>query len=228
MKIVIVGGHNKSDFLIDSLLKKNHKLVIINEDKEYSEYLSLKYDIPVICGDPCKQYLLEEAEIYDFDILISLVEKDQDNFAICQTAKKVYHIKKVVCIVTDPKNVDIFKKLGLDTVISATYSISKLIEQASTIESLMNTLALENEKIIMSEVLIDKNYLSVGKKLSEILFPKNSIISCILRDNSMIVPNGSTTINFGDKLFIISTPENQKESLKSITGDRFVSRLVNE
>ena len=182
----------------------------------------MKYDISVVCGDPCKQYLLEEAEIDDFDILISLMEKDQDNFAICQTAKKIYNIKKVVCIVTDPKNVDIFKKLGLDTVISATYSISKLIEQASTIESLMNTLSLENEKIIMSEILIDKNYLSVGKKLSEIVFPENAIISCILRNNSMIVPNGSTVIEFGDKLFIISTPENQKEALNSITKDNLV------
>lgn len=222
MRIVIVGGYNKADFLIDSLLKKNHKLVVVNEDKDYSEYLSMKYDISVVCGDPCKQYLLEEAEIDDFDILISLMEKDQDNFAICQTAKKIYNIKKVVCIVTDPKNVDIFKKLGLDTVISATYSISKLIEQASTIESLMNTLALENEKIIMSEILIDKNYLSVGKKLAEIVFPENAIISCILRNNSMIVPNGSTVIEFGDKLFIISTPENQKEALNSITKDNLV------
>ena len=222
MRIVIVGGYNKADFLIDSLLKKNHKLEVVNEDKDYSEYLSMKYDISVVCGDPCKQYLLEEAEIDDFDILISLMEKDQDNFAICQTAKKIYNIKKVVCIVTDPKNVDIFKKLGLDTVISATYSISKLIEQASTIESLMNTLALENEKIIMSEILIDKNYLSVGKKLSEIVFPENAIISCILRNNSMIVPNGNTVIEFGDKLFIISTPENQKEALNSITKDNLV------
>ena len=222
MRIVIVGGYNKADFLIDSLLKKNHKLVVVNEDKDYSEYLSMKYDISVVCGDPCKQYLLEEAEIDDFDILISLMEKDQDNFAICQTAKKIYNIKKVVCIVTDPKNVDIFKKLRLDTVISATYSISKLIEQASTIESLMNTLALENEKIIMSEILIDKNYLSVGKKLSEIVFPENAIISCILRNNSMIVPNGNTVIEFGDKLFIISTPENQKEALNSITKDNLV------
>lgn len=222
MRIVIVGGYNKADFLIDSLLKKNHKLVVVNEDKDYSEYLSMKYDISVVCGDPCKQYLLEEAEIDDFDILISLMEKDQDNFAICQTAKKIYNIKKVVCIVTDPKNVDIFKKLGLNTVISATYSISKLIEQASTIESLMNTLALENEKIIMSEILIDKNYLSVGKKLAEIVFPENAIISCILRNNSMIVPNGNTVIEFGDKLFIISTPENQKEALNSITKDNLV------
>ena len=222
MRIVIVGGYNKADFLVDSLLKKNHKLVVVNENKDYSEYLSMKYDISVVCGDPCKQYLLEEAEIDDFDILISLMEKDQDNFAICQTAKKIYNIKKVVCIVTDPKNVDIFKKLGLDTVISATYSISKLIEQASTIESLMNTLALENEKIIMSEILIDKNYLSVGKKLAEIVFPENAIISCILRNNSMIVPNGNTVIEFGDKLFIISTPENQKEALNSITKDNLV------
>ena len=217
MKIVIVSGHNEADFLIDSLLQKNHKLVVINEDKEYSQYLSFKYDIPVVFGDPCKQYILENADINSFDILISLMKEDQDNFAICQTAKKLYKVKKVVCLVNNPKNVEIFKKLGLDTVISATYSISKLIEQASTLESLMNSLSIENEKIIMSEILVNKDFSSVNKKLSELTFPKNSIISCILRENNMIVPNGNTKIELGDKLFIISTPENQKEALKVIT-----------
>ena len=225
MKIVVVSGRNEADFLIDSLLKKNHELIVINEDKEYSQYLSFKYDIPVISGDLCKQYILEDADIHDFDILISLMKEDQDNFAICQTAKKLYKIKKVVCLVADPKNVEIFKKLGLDTVISATYSISKLIEQASTVESLMNSLSIENEKIVMSEILIDKNYFAVNKKLSELIFPKNSIVSCILRDNKMIVPNGNTIINLGDKLFIISTPENQKDALKVITD--FSKGMVN-
>ncbi len=81
----------------------------------------------------------------------------------------------------------------------------------------MNSLSIENEKIIMSEILVNKDFSSVDKKLSELTFPKDSIISCILRENNMIVPNGNTKIELGDKLFIISTPENQKEALKVIT-----------
>lgn len=98
MKIVIVSGHNEADFLIDSLLQKNHKLVVINEDKEYSQYLSFKYDIPAVLGDPCKQYILENADINNFDILISLMKEDQDNFAIYQTAKKLYKVKKLFAL----------------------------------------------------------------------------------------------------------------------------------
>lgn len=130
MKIVIVGGSSEVDYLIASFLNKNHHLVVINEDRKYCDYLSSEHNIPVTCGDPCRQFVLEEAQIYGYDMLIALKNDDADNFAICQYAKKLYNIKKSICTVSNPKNVDVFKKLGIDTVISATYIVANMIEQA--------------------------------------------------------------------------------------------------
>lgn len=50
------------------------------------------YGIPVICGDPCKRYMQEEAEIETFNLLIALMQNDADNLAVCQTASLIYHI----------------------------------------------------------------------------------------------------------------------------------------
>lgn len=216
MKIVIAGGHDRADFLIGSLLQKKHKLIVINEDKEYCEYLADIHGVPVVYGDPRKKYVLSDARIHKSDVLIAITSSDTDNLAICQMAKKEFSIKKAVCTVTNPKNVEIFKKLGVNTVISATYMLAKFIEQASTIENLIKTLSIE-EKIIMSEVLLDEYSIGVNKRISDLNFPKDAIISCIIRGSEPLVPNGNTVLLPNDKLLIISSINNQHSVIQAVS-----------
>ena len=53
MKIVVAGGRSKADFLIGSLLEKKHEVTVINDEEAYCRYLSEKYNIPVVVGNPC-------------------------------------------------------------------------------------------------------------------------------------------------------------------------------
>lgn len=221
MKIVLANGKNKVDFLIDLLELEKHQLIIINDDKNYCNYLAQKYNRNIIYGNPIKDYVLEEAEITGFDIIIALSNNDADNFIVCQLAKKFFKIKKAVCVVTNPKNVELFERLGMDTVVSATYMLATFIKRASNIDNIVKTLPLENEKIIMNELIINAAYPIVGKKIQELVFPKNTNISCIIRDLNIIIPNGSTKIMIGDKLFVLSTPDNQQELLKTIMGNYY-------
>lgn len=220
MKIIVAGGRNKADFLIGSLLEKKQEVTVINDDDEYCSYLSEKYNIPVVVGNPCKQYVLEEAEVDHADILIALRPNDPDNLAICQTAKKIFHVKKVVATVSNPKNVSIFKKLGVNTAISATYTIARIIEQASTIENLVNSLSIEHENIVITELLLTKESYVVNKKLKELSMPENVIVCCILRNVEMIVPNGETILLEHDKLLILSQTAMQDQVLNMFSERR--------
>ena len=74
--------------------------------------------------------------------------------------------------VSNPRNVSVFKKLGVNTAISATYTIAKIIEQASTIENLVNSLSIEQENIVLSELLLTGKCAVVNKKLKELSLPK--------------------------------------------------------
>ena len=218
MRIVVAGGRTQADFLIGNLLKKKHKIVVINDEQAYCDYLSSTHRIPVFCGDPSKYFVLEEANIRDFDVLVALTYKDADNLAICQYAKRCFGVKKVICIVANPKNAELFKELGVNTVISSTHMVAEYITQATSFENLIKTMSLEDEKVMLNEVLIEPDYKVVDKKLMDITLPENSIIGCIIRKSSdMIVPNGNTEIKAGDKLLVISSPANQKKVLAEIT-----------
>lgn len=137
MNIVIAGGKSKADFLVEALLKKNHKLIVINGDEEYGEYLTQTHKIPIFFGDPTKIYNLEDAGARGSDIIIALMPRDSDNLAICQAGKRIFDIKRAVAIVTNPMNVDIFKRLGVNTAISATYYLANVVAEASTADNFL-------------------------------------------------------------------------------------------
>ena len=107
MHIVIAGGYEQTDFLIENLKENGHKLTVINAHKEYCEKLSAHHDLPVFHGDPTRFYVLNEAGIEGADVLVSLSERDENNLAVCQFAKKCFHIPHTVCTVRNPKNVQL-------------------------------------------------------------------------------------------------------------------------
>ncbi len=218
MKIVVAGGREEADFLIGSLLSKKNKVKVINEDKNYSKYLAEKHNISVLNGDSSKEYILEDADIFNYDVLIALTNNDADNFVTCQIAKKKFNVKKVVCTVTNPINVEIFEKLGINTVISSTYSVAKLLEQATTLENLVNTLSNENKAFSMSEITISEKAKYIGKRLYEIKLPSQARIVCVIHDEKMVIPTGQTMINAGDRVLLLSAKDCHDGAIKIISG----------
>lgn len=218
MNIVMVGGRKKIDFLAKSLLAKKHNITIIHDNESYCKYLSRTHDAPVICGDGSKSYILEDANIQGADIVIALTPKDADNLVICQLAKKVYGVKRVFATVSNPKNVEVFKKLGINSAISSTYIMAGIIEQMAAIDEIYDFMPIEQGQIVMMEIVVRDHYPVCGKTLAEIDIPEQAIIGCIIRGVSSIIPKGKTIIQADDKLIILSPPQVQREMVKLIVG----------
>jgi trk system potassium uptake protein len=216
MKIVITGGMHEADFIVKMLKDEHHKLIVINQDRQVADYISSNNDIPVFPGDPSKAYCLDDAEVNDADVLIALTDSDTDNYIICITAKRLFNIRRTVAKVRNPKNVDLFRRLGVDSVISSTYLIGQSILNESSIEKMIKKLAFEDDKIVMIEIEVEENFALVNKKIMDIKFPRNINISCIYRNPHVIIPSGSTEIKPDDKLIIITTPTEQEEIINYI------------
>ncbi len=219
MKIVLTGGKHESDYII-SKLKKKHNLIVINQDPSFAEYISSHNDIDVFPGDPTKAYTLSDADCQNADVFLALSDNDTDNYVACITAKNLFNIKRTVAKVKNPKNVELFKRLGIDSVISSTYLLAQTIINESSIENIIKTLSIEDEKIVMLELGIEADYQLVGKQIMDIQFPKRVNISCIFRDPHVIIPDGSTVIKPDDKLIMVTTPDHQDELIDFVQRKR--------
>ncbi len=219
MRIVIAGGNSNAEFIISMFKDKKNQLVIINPDHDIAQRLVTRCKVKVYEGDPWRRNVLEEAGAFDADIFLSLCARDTDNYASCLMAKNVFNARKVICVVDDPRNVDLYKKLGLDVVISATYLLAQSISNESAMQSLTKTLTLDDNKIQVVESVVFSNHAVCFKAIKDIRFPKYASISAIYRNDSIIIPNGLVTLKPKDTLMMVTASGNAERLLKYIQAE---------
>ena len=136
------------------------------------------------------------------------------NYVACKTAKQLLGAKRCIATVVNPKNVEVFRKLGIDSVLSSTYLLGEQIRNAASIENLINTLSLEDNKIIILEVRITPDLSVEGKTLKEINISDIGSISTVTRNQKVIIPNGNTELKANDKVLIVTTEESREAVTK--------------
>ena len=209
MKIVVAGGDTSAEFIVSMFSGKGNELIVVNGDRKISELLLRRCRVSVTNGEPWRKYILDEAGAYDADVFISLCQSDTDNFGVCLLAKKVFNAKKVICVVNNPKNVDLYKQLGIDSVLSSTYLLAESIQSESSVESLVKTLSIDNNKIAVTEFTVLSKHRVDHKKIRDIKFPTSiASIAAIKRNFEVIIPSGEIELLPLDVLLFVCSPKN--------------------
>ena len=220
MKVVIAGGTSQAEFIISMFKGKKNELIVINPDDRVADTLVKRCRVPVYKGQPWRKFVLEEAGAYDADIFISLCEEDTDNYASCILAKRVFAAKKTICVVNNPKNVDLYKRLGLDSIISSTYLLAQSIRGESSLTSVIKTLSLDNDKLNVVEAVILSKYAICFRKIKDIAFPRYASIAAIYRNYRIIIPSGMVELQPKDTLLMVTAPENIQKLLAYVQEER--------
>ena len=224
MIVVIANGNLEAAYVIDSFKEDKHnKIIVINSDKEVAEYLMKHQHVSVYVGNPWRTYALEEAGVYDADLFISLSDNDTDNYVSCILAKKVFNVRKCICVVKNPDNVEIYKKLGIDSVISSTYLLTQNIKTESLEGNLIRSMNLDSNKIVMVEATLLSKYRICNKAIMDIHFPPYANIAYIMRDNEFIIPKGNVVLKPRDTL-VIACDKADENSLKKYLTQRASAR----
>ncbi len=219
MQIMLIGGGKLIYHLAKNLMSKGHFVNIINKDRDYSLTLSRQLRADVICGEASDPDVLEDAGAYQTDILVSLTQKDHDNLFICKMAKEYFGVERTTALVNNPDNEDLFKKLGVDAIFNTTQLLSSLIEQNVAVEDISNLITLEDGKLSITQFIIQEGAPSIGKSLKDIDLPLSIVLGGIIRDGDIVIPRGGTEIKKGDKILIISLPEDQAKAIKVLGGE---------
>jgi len=220
MNILIVGGGKIVYFLCRTFISKGHNLTIINRDAEECSWLARHLKATVAHGDGTDLRVLEECGAERFDAVLAVTGKDQDNLAICQLATRRFNIARTLAMVNDPDNEEVFKKLGVTAAFSTTRVISSLIEQRTGFDDVINLVPLEEGKVNLTEVILNGTSPAIGKALADISMPENSLIAIVTRNGNSIIPRGGTTLESGDRLVVITMPDNMGKVIRLLTGEK--------
>ncbi len=217
MHIIIAGEGRLPYFLAKSFLSKGYRVTVITSDPIEAEDMSRRTNATIITGDASRPETLRDADAYYCDLIIAVTTRDEDNLTISQQAKMEFGISKTLALVNDPENTEIFNLLGCKA-FSTTEIISQMIEQSVQMDEIISVFPTEEGKILLTEFKLSDTSPVLNIPIKNLSRPDQSLLVSILRDENVIVPNGDTILQAGDKIIVLSIPENHANVVRMITG----------
>jgi len=217
MRIMIIGGGNVGYYLTKSLSAEKHHIMIVEEDQARCEQIVSTLGskrVEITNGDGTNVECLREAGIFNTDALIAVTGHDQNNLVACQLAKDYFGVKQTISRVKNPKNIRVFKKLGVDSVISSTERIAGIINQELDWTDVNKLLKDRSSNVRIREISVEHGSLFNNKCLKELGLPKGLILIAVLRGNEAIIPSGDTRLEAGDAVIVMG----EEEDIESIYG----------
>ena len=205
---VIVAGAGKVGWnLARELVDKGHEVTLLEVDRRRYLVVEEELEHAVQYGDATELWVLERAGIQRADLVIAVTGDDEDNMLVCQVAKEKYLCDRVIARVNNPRNLQHFKLLGIQPVVSATDLILRLIEHEVPRYGLVHLLALEEERLEIIELEVSREARRpTAARVADVHLPEGSLIISVLRDGKGFVPTGETVIEAGDEILLVLDP----------------------
>ncbi len=221
MYIIVVGAGKVGYYLAKELVEEQHEVLVVEQDPAKCASITEELGEIAMQGDGCEASTLERAGVSRADIIIAVTGDDEDNLVVCQVARHRFQVPRTVARVNNPKNEDIFRRLGIDTTVSATSVIMAHIEQELPTHPLISLMTLKGSGLEIVEVKVPAESSVVGKPIRDLLLPHQSLISLIIdAEGHPRVPTAETVIHAGDELVAVTMLESEAALRTALTSSR--------
>jgi len=190
INVIIVGGGRVGLHLIDELKKRhNYNITVVDNHKENIKTVEKKYDdVTIVLGDATDRENLIKAGIEDADILVVATSIDEVNLLVGIIAQD-YDLDKVIARTTNPSHIKMFKKLGLNEVVSPELAACSDIEKKIVPQNISEIAVTGKGDYELIDVVV-KSGKVVGKTIGDISPSKDFIVVlCQKNDKSLIAQN---------------------------------------
>ncbi len=218
MNIIIVGGGNVGYNLAERLSASNY-VTLIEKDPDIGKKLAGKINILVMGGDGCDTNILKQAGINKADIVAAVTGSDVDNLVICQIAKDIFHVKRTVAKVNDPKNEKIFYQLGVDVAIGSTAIIAKVIEDEVSWDDFITLFTFKRGNLSIVRVDLPETSPVINTAVGSIELPEDSVLVAIIRNGEIMIPRNNSVLKEKDEVIAMTKVENESLLFKTLIGE---------
>jgi trk system potassium uptake protein TrkA len=216
MYLILVGGGNVGQQLARRLIAKEHEVLILEKEGSQAQRLSnILGEDYVMHGDGCELHTQKAAGFNRADVVVAVTGEDEDNLVICQLAKFVWDVERVVARVNDPNHEAIFREIGIDDTVSATGIIYNLIDQRLEQDEIVPVGALHRGHVEVVEAVLTSRSPIVGKQVRDIQLPQGTYIVYLLRDQVGQTVDGDTVLKSGD-MVVALVPTDRADELRTV------------
>ena len=203
-RIMIAGGGNTGYFLAKQLIEYGASIKILELSRERCEYLSSELSrVLVLNADATDTALLREENLQGMDAFIALTGFDEENLLLSMVAKQC-NVPKIVAKISRKSYDTLTSSLGNIMIINPLDICASEILHLIRKDGVVLFSQVINGQAEFREIMATADMPITEKTLSELVIPEGVLVAAVERDGNAMVPNGSTKVQPGDKVLILS------------------------
>ncbi|MFP4588227.1 MAG: Trk system potassium transporter TrkA [Desulfohalobiaceae bacterium] len=203
--VLIIGGGNIGYKLARELEpRKELQVKLLERDRGRCEFLAQNLDRAIVLnGNGTDQDLLQQENIGEMDVVLTLTG-DEENNILCSLLAKSMGAKMTITRIDKNAYLPLMQTIGLEHTVSPRLSAANSILRYVRHGTVLSSISIQ-DKAEALEVEVGQDSMLANKKLKEVPFPKGTIVLGIISSQEVIIPTGNSLIRSGDKLVILST-----------------------
>lgn len=216
--IIVAGGGKVGYQLTRALLQEGYEVLLV--EKRLQRYYALREELgdAVFYGDACEIRTMVRMGMERADLVVAVTGDDEDNLIICQVTKRWFGVPRTIARVNNPRNEEIFRRLGIDETISATTLLFNLIEQEVVTSNLVPLALLQHGGLEIVEIKLHPKAHGIGKPVRELSLPNGCLLTAFIRNGQAQVVTGDTVLEVGDTVVALAPPEKVTALREALLG----------
>ena len=223
-KVMIIGGGRTGYYLAQKLSEFGAAVKIIEQNKERCHYLSTHLDdVMVLHGDATDLDLLEEENLDEMDAVVTCTGFDEDNLLLALIATQ-REVDDVIAKISKDSYADLISKIGVDMVLNPNdISANTIIRSIQGSKRIVSSMMIQGQAELLEIIATDRMDELIDMPLKDMDLPEGMLVAGIHRNGAVIIPDGNTVINEGDRVIIFSLLSElpEVEALLSVSEPRF-------
>jgi trk system potassium uptake protein TrkA len=206
-RVLVVGGGNLGFKLAKTLERHSIHTKLIEKSPDRCRELAEHLDkVIVLQGDGSDQGLLQEENVQDMDVVVTLTGDEETNVMTSLLAKRM-GAQKTITRISRFSYFPLASAIGLENIVSSRLAAINSFLHHVRRGKVLSAMALKSEEAEALEAVALETSEVVGKPLRKISFPKGALILAIMRGDEVIIPTGDSVILPEDRIIILSTQE---------------------
>ncbi|HEY5339927.1 MAG TPA: TrkA family potassium uptake protein [Candidatus Aquilonibacter sp.] len=216
MRYLIVGCGRVGSALAKLLDADGHEVIVVDENPTAFKRLGSAFRGHVVVGTGIDYDVLKRAGAATADGFVAVTDGDNRNIMAALIAQRMFKITRVVCRIYDPPRGQMYRELGIQTVVPTTVG-AKLIR-----DTLMDTPwdpihTFDFGKVTSLSAMVSQQH--AGMRIADIERPGRIRIAAVRRETQgVVVASNDFVLEAGDQINAVVAPDAISEFAKMFAG----------
>ncbi|MBO4326836.1 MAG: Trk system potassium transporter TrkA [Clostridia bacterium] len=222
MRVIIVGSGKIGRYMVESLVKEEHDVVVVDNSVKVIEEVTNQYDVMAVCGNGADWETLAEAGAAHAELVAAITDSDEKNMLSCFMARKL-GARHTIARIRNPEYNDaslgfLKEQLNLSMAINPEQLAAEEIYNLLRFPSATKVESFSRRNFEMIEIRLRPDSPLDGLNLIEMRqeYKGQYLVCAVQRGEDVFIPDGHFVLHGGDRVGITATRSEISKLMKSL------------